>query len=271
MTTPSTLAIIAGSGAYPLLMARAARAAGVQRLAAAAFQNETDPALASAVDEIEWMRVGQLGKMLAFLQKSGASHAVMSGQIAPANLFALRPDMKALVLLAKLRERNAESIFGAVADELAKAGVELLPATMFMDEYIAPAGHIAGPKLSAREESDVAFGFRIAKQTSALDIGQTVVVKAGTVLAVEAFEGTNAAMQRGGELGRGGAVMVKVSKPKQDLRFDVPVIGPVTIETAAAAKVRVLGIEAGRTLLLERRRLIALADERKISIFGVLP
>ena len=142
-------------------------------------------------------------------------------------------------------KRLPGAIFGAIADEMTGIGVELLPATIFMDEYVAPAGHIAGPKISAREESDVAFGFRIAKQTSALDIGQTVVVKGGTVLAVEAFEGTNAAMQRGGELGRGGAVMVKVSKPKQDLRFDVPVIGPVTIETAAAAKVRVLGIEAG--------------------------
>ncbi len=267
--TPNTLAIIAGGGAYPLLMARAARAAGVSRLAAAAFQDETDPALASAVDEIEWMRVGQLGKMLAFLKKSGATHAVMSGQIHPKNLFALRPDMKALVLLAKLRERNAETIFGAIADEIANVGVEMLPATIFMDEYVAPPGLVAGPKLSERELADVAYGFRIAKETSRLDIGQTVVVKAGTVLAVEAFEGTNAAMQRGGELGRGGAVMVKVSKPNQDFRFDVPVIGPVTIETAHAAKVRVLGVEAGRTLLLERRRLIALADERKISIFGV--
>ena len=269
LPVPSTLAIIAGSGSYPLLMARGARAAGVARLAAAAFQNETDPGLSSAVDEIEWMRVGQLGKMLAFLQKSGATHAVMSGQIHPKNLFELRPDMKAILVLAKLRERNAETIFGAIADEMAKVGVELLPATTFMDEYLAPTGLIAGPKLNAREEADVAFGFRIAKQTSALDIGQTVVVKAGTVLAVEAFEGTNSAMQRGGELGRGGSVMVKVSKPDQDFRFDVPVIGPVTIETAHRAKVRVLGVEAGRTLLLERRRLLALADELRISIFGV--
>ena len=269
VSTPNTLAIIAGSGAYPLLMARAARAAGVSRLVAAAFQDETDPALGAAVDEIEWMRVGQLGKMLAFLKKSGATHAVMSGQIHPKNLFALRPDVKAILLLAKLRERNAETIFGAIADEIATVGVEMLPATIFMDEYVAPAGLVAGPKLSARELADVEYGFRIAKETSRLDIGQTVVVKAGTVLAVEAFEGTNAAMQRGGELGRGGAVMVKVSKPNQDFRFDVPVIGPVTIETAHAAKVRVLGVEAGRTLLLERRRLIALADERRISIFGV--
>ena len=268
VSTPTTLAIIAGNGVYPLLMVRAARAAGVSRIAAAAFHDETDPKLAAAVDEIEWMRVGQLGKMLAFLKKSGATKAVMSGQIHPKNLFALRPDMKALVLLAKLRERNAETIFGAIADEMAGIGVELLPATIYMDEYVAPAGLVAGPKLSAREIADVEFGFRIAKETSRLDIGQTVVVKGGTVLAVEAFEGTNTAMQRGGELGRGGAVMVKVSKPNQDFRFDVPVIGPVTIDTAHAAKVRVLGVEAGRTLLLERRRLISLADERRISIFG---
>ena len=269
VSTPRTLAIIAGNGVYPQLMVRAALAAGVTRIAAVAFHDETDAVLARAVDEIEWMRVGQLGKMLAFLKKSGASHAVMSGQINPGNLFALRPDLKAIVVLAKLRERNAETIFGAIADEMTKIGVELLPATSFMDEYLAPAGLIAGPKLSRREESDVAFGFRIAKETSALDIGQTVVVKGGTVLAVEAFEGTNAAMQRGGELGRKDAVMVKVSKPNQDLRFDVPVIGPLTIETARTAKIRVLGVEAGRTLLLERERLLALANEHRISIFGV--
>ena len=268
MPTPTTLAIIAGNGVYPLLMVRAARAAGVKRIAAAAFHDETDPQLAAMVDEIEWMRVGQLGKMIAFLKKSCASHAVMSGQIHPSNLFALRPDLKALVVLAKLRERNAETIFGAIADEMSKAGVELLLATSFMDEYLAPTGLIAGPKLSRREEADIAFGFRIAKETSALDIGQTVVVKAGTVLAVEAFEGTNAAMQRGGELGRKDAVMVKVSKPNQDLRFDVPVIGPLTIETARTAKIRVLGVEAGRTLLLERERLLAIANEHRISIFG---
>ena len=269
MPTPTTLAIIAGNGVYPLLMVRAARTAGVKQIAVAAFHDETDPQLASVVDEIEWMRVGQLGKMIAFLKKSGASHAVMSGQIHPSNLFALRPDLKAILVLAKLRERNAETIFGAIADAMKRAGVELMLATSFMDEYLAPPGLLAGPKLSRREEADVVFGSRIAKETSALDIGQTVVVKAGTVLAVEAFEGTNATMQRGGELGRRDAVMVKVSKPNQDLRFDVPVIGPLTIETARAAKIRVLGVEAGRTLLLERDRLIALANEHRISIFGV--
>lgn len=269
MDTPKTLAIIAGNGVYPQAMARAARAAGVSRLAVAAFQNETDPALASLVDEVEWMRVGQLGKMLNFLQKSGASHAVMSGQIHPKNLFDLRPDIKALIVLARLKRRNAESIFGAIADEMKNVGVELLPATTYMEEHLAPAGLIAGPKMKPRDEEDLHYGFHIAKESSRLDIGQTVVVKNGTVLAVEAFEGTNAAIKRGGELGRKDAMMVKVSKPNQDFRFDVPVIGPLTLEAAREARLRAIGVEAGRTLLLEKEKLAALAQEHRISIFGL--
>lgn len=270
MENQSSLAIIAGSGVYPLAMARSARAAGVSRMVAAAFTGETDPALAQVVDGIEWMRVGQLGKMLAFLEKSGARRAVMAGQIHPRNLFDLRPDFKALFLLARLKQRNAESIFGAIAAEMAAIGVELLPATTYMEEHLAPAGLIAGPRMKPRVEDDVRYGFQIAKETSRLDIGQTVVVKNGTVLAVEAFEGTNAAMKRGGELGRGDAVMVKVSKPGQDFRFDVPVIGPLTLEAAREARIRAIGVEAGRTLLLEREKLIALAAEHRISIFGYL-
>ncbi len=268
MDIPETLAIIAGSGNYPLAMARAARSRGVRRIVVAAFQNETDTEIASLTDNVEWMRVGQLGKMIGFLKNAGTRHAVMSGQIHPKNLFDLRPDLKALMLLGKLRQRNAESIFGAIADEMAKVGVELLPATSFMEEHLATAGHIAGPRLGRREEADVRYGFRIAKETSRLDIGQTVVVKGGTVLAVEAFEGTNAAMKRGGDLGRKDAVMVKVSKPNQDFRFDVPVIGPLTLEAARDARIRVIGVEAGRTLLLERERLTALADEYRIAIVG---
>jgi DUF1009 family protein len=265
---PNTLAIIAGNGVYPLVMARSARANGVSRVVAAAFQNETEPELSSLVDEIEWMRVGQLGRMLDFFKRTGAHHAVMSGQIHPRNLFELRPDIKALLLLGRLRRRNAESIFGAIADELGKAGVELLPATIYLEHYLASAGRIAGPRLSRRELDDVRFGFETAKEISRLDIGQTVVVKAGTVLAVEAFEGTDAAAKRGGELGRKGAVMVKVSKPKQDLRFDVPVIGPVTLETAHEAGIRVVAVEAHKTLLLQREEVFAFADTRRISIFG---
>ncbi|MEI6712470.1 MAG: UDP-2,3-diacylglucosamine diphosphatase LpxI [Verrucomicrobiota bacterium] len=267
--TPHTLAIIAGNGVYPHAMVKGARNAGVSRIVVAAFQNETDPSLASLVDQIEWMRVGQLGKLISFLKSSGAKHAVMSGQIAPKNLFDLRPDLKALMLLGKLRERNAETIFGAIADAMADAGVELLLATTFMEECLAPSGLIAGPSLGRRETSDLEFGLRIAKETSRLDIGQTVVVKGGTVLAVEAFEGTNAAILRGGELGKKDAVMVKVSKPNQDLRFDVPVIGPITLETARQAKLSAIGIEAGKTLLLEGDRLKSLAAEYRISIVGL--
>ncbi len=250
-------------------MIRGARKAGVKRIVAAAFQNETDPSLTSLVDSIEWMRVGQLGKMLSFLKDSGAREAVMSGQISPKNLFDLRPDLKAFLLLAKLRERNAESIFGAIADGMTAVGVHLLPATTFMEEYLAPEGLISGSKPGRKELSDLDFGFRIAKESSRLDIGQTVVVKGGTVLAVEAFEGTNAAILRGGNLGKKGAVMVKVSKPHQDFRFDVPVIGPVTLKTAAEAGLSAIGIEAGRTLLLERERLEELAQFHKISLFGL--
>lgn len=250
-------------------MARAARSAGVSRISVAAFHNETNPELADLVEEIEWMRVGQLGKMLRFLTATGATHAVMSGQIHPKNLFDLRPDLKALIVLGKLKRRNAESIFGAIAEEMRLAGVTLLSATTFMDESLAGRGLIAGPKLSRREEEDVRYGFTIAKETSRLDIGQTVVVKGGTVLAVEAFEGTNAAMKRGGELGRKDAVMVKVSKPNQDFRFDVPVIGPLTLDAARESRIRVLGIEAGRTLLLERDLLEKRAAEARISIVGL--
>jgi DUF1009 family protein len=150
-------------------------------------------------------------------------------------------------------------------------GIELLSATTFMDEYLAPVGLIAGSKLGRREESDIALGFRIAKEVSRLDIGQTVVVKGGTVLAVEAFEGTNAALKRGGELGRKDAVMVKVSKPNQDFRFDVPVVGPLTLEAARDARIRVIGVEAGRTLLLEKERLTRMAQELRISLVGIPP
>lgn len=263
-----TLAIIAGNGVYPFAMARAARAAGIRRIAVAAFQNETDPALAELADDIEWMRVGQLGRMLKFLQASGAQAAVMAGQIHPRNLFDLRPDMKALLLLGKMRARNAETIFGAIAAEVEAIGVKLLPATTYMEEYLAPAGLFAGPRLSRREELDVEYGGRIAKESSRLDIGQTVVVKAGSVLAVEAFEGTNAAIERGGALGRKDAVVVKVSKPRQDFRFDVPVIGPLTLDAARAVKIRVIAVEAGRTLLLEREKLLAQAARDRISLFG---
>ncbi len=263
--------IIAGNGHYPFQLAAAARRKGVRPLVAAAFENETDPGLAGEVDEIRWMRVGQLGKLLSFARQCGARRAMMAGQIAPKNLFDLRPDWKALLILARLKERNAETLFGAVAGALAEAGVELLPATTYLEDFLARPGLIAGPAPSRRQWDDVAYGFRIAKEVSRLDIGQTVVVRHGTVLAVEGFEGTNEALLRGGQLGRGRGTAVKVSKPGQDFRFDVPVIGPLTLEHAARAGLRVVAVEAGCTLLLEPERLGQLATGHKISIVGVEP
>lgn len=263
---PQTIGMIAGNGIYPETFARAARAAGVDLIAAAAFTDETEPHLADLVDEINWLRVGQLGKMIKFFKSHGVAEAVMVGQIAPKNLFDLRPDLRLLKMLSKVKERNAETLFTAIADELAKDGVSLLPATTFLEDLLPAAGHVCGPELSERQEEDAAFGFRIAKETSRLDIGQTVVVKKGTVLAVEAFEGTNEAMKRGGTLGKGEAMMVKVSKPDQDFRFDVPVIGPATIETAAGSGVNAIIIEAGSTLLLGKEEVLRLCEQQRITI-----
>ncbi len=266
MNAPAVLGIIAGNGVYPRQLADAARKAGVRKIIAAAFSDETDPALTPHVDLIEWMRVGQLSRLLKFFREQEIRHAVMAGQIAPKNLFDLRPDWKALLVLAKLKQRNAESIFAAIANELAKVDVDLLPATSFLEDCLAQAGLIVGPKLSRREEKDVDLGWKIAKEIARLDIGQTVLVKNGTVLAVEAFEGTNDAIKRGGTLARKGAVMIKVAKSNQDMRFDVPVIGSETIKVATEAKLRVIAVEAAKTLLLERSAIVDFAGRSKISV-----
>jgi DUF1009 family protein len=248
------------------LLADGARRAGVRKIVAAAFTDETDPALEQHVELIEWMRVGQLGRFLKFFRGQNIHHAIMAGQIAPKNLFDLRPDLKALILLGKLKERNAESVFAAIGDELAKIDVDLLSATTFLEDSLAQPGLIAGPRVSSRQEHDVELGWNAAKEIARLDIGQTIIIKNGTIVAVEALEGTNEAVKRGGTLAREGAVMVKVSKPNQDMRFDVPVIGVETIRVAAESGVRVIAVEAGKTLLLERDAVIALANSSKISV-----
>src|SRR5437899_11257327 len=184
--------------------------------------------------------------MLCTLRDARITRAIMAGQMAPRNLFDLHPDWRALLLLAKMKQRNAESIFRAIAVELDKIGVALLPATTFLEDFLAGKGLIAGPKLSRREKSDIDLGWDIAQKIAELDIGQTVIVKNGTVLAIEGFDGTNETMRRGGTLGRGRAVMIKVAKPNQDMRFDVPVIGRETISVAAEAKVRVIALEASQ-------------------------
>jgi DUF1009 family protein len=271
MVPSRIIGVIAGSGVYPETFIAAARrnSPGV-KLAVAAFHGETKPELADQADAIEWFRVAQLGKMIKFFKREGVTEAVMMGQISPRNLFDLRPDLRVLMILARVKERNAETLFGAIADELAKEGITVLNATTFLEDHLPGPGHVCGPSFKKRQLADADFGFRIAKQTSALDIGQSVVVRHGTVLAVEAFEGTNNCIKRGGELGHGKDVMlVKVSKPNQDFRFDVPVVGPLTIETCAAAGVTGIAIEAGKTLLLEKERVAALCDKLQVGIHAV--
>jgi hypothetical protein len=268
MAIPSldTIGIIAGNGIYPETFIAHARKAGVRKLAACAFENETKPEIATKVEAVEWVRVGQLSKMIKFFKREGVTQCVMVGQIAPKNLFDLRPDFRTLLMLARLKQRNAETLFGGIADELKKEGIELLPATTFLDELMPKAGLVAGPSFKKRREEDIDYGFHIAKESSRLDIGQTVVVKNGTVLAVEAFEGTNDCVKRGGTLGKGSATMVKVSKPNQDMRFDVPVVGPATIQTAADAGVDVIGVEAGMTLILGKDEVEKLCQTLKVSL-----
>ena len=268
MVHPRTIGIIAGSGVYPeTFLAAARRQAPGVRLVVAAFHGETKPELAAQADAIEWFRVAQLGKVLRYFRRERVGEAVMMGQISPKKLFDMRPDLRVLIILARLKERNAETLFGAIVEELAKEGIVVLPATTFLDDHLPGPGHVCGPPFTQRQLGDAEFGFRIAKHTSALDIGQSVVVRHGTVLAVEAFEGTNACIQRGGELGHGKDVMlIKVSKPDQDFRFDVPVIGPHTIETCAAAGVGAITLEAGKTLLLEKELVAELCDHHKIGI-----
>lgn len=261
-----TIGIIAGNGIYPQTFVAGARKAGVRKLACCAFEGETRTDIASKVDAIEWVRVGQLSKMIKFFVREGVKECVMVGQIAPKNLFDLRPDLRTLLMLARLKQRNAETLFSAIGDELKNDGIELLPATTFLEDLIPAAGHVVGPTLKKRRWEDVDYGFGIAKETSRLDIGQTVVVKNGTVLAVEAFEGTNECVKRGGVLGRGGATMVKVSKPDQDMRFDVPVVGPETIKNAGENGVDVIAVEAGKTLVLARDEVEKLCLTLKVSL-----
>lgn len=263
-----TIGVIAGNGIYPESFVQAARKRGV-RLVMAAFKGETREEMADLVDEIKWFRVGQLGGVIKFFRKQGASEAIMVGQIAPRNLFDLWPDLRTLKVLHGVKERNAESLFGAIADELEKDGITLLLATTFLEKQLAGEGRLFGPPLKERDWEDVEFGRRIVKETSALDIGQSIVVRRGTVLAVEAFEGTDECIKRGGKLGKGTDVtLVKVSKPNQDMRFDVPVIGPKTIDSCREAGVGTIAVESGKTLFLGLEEIESKCTEGKISIVG---
>lgn len=266
---PEELGIIAGSGAYPRLLAESAKKQGVRRVHAVCFTGETDRDIRNRADETTWVRLGRLDAFLEAVAATRIRQFVMVGQIKPTHLFHLRLDTRMLALLARLPRRNAETIFGAIGEELRGIGVELLPAWQFMESSMPAAGQLGGPAPTEAQRADVELGLRVAKVTSGLDVGQTVVVKQGTILAIEAFEGTNEAIRRGAKLGGPGAAVVKVAKKGHDMRFDIPVIGEHTFKVLKEAKAGVLAVEAGRTILLEREKLVAVAAAMGLSFVAV--
>ncbi len=257
--TPEKLGLIAGRGAYPLLLADSAKKQGVRHLFAIAFRGETARGIGRLADSVVWLRVGQLQAMLDAIRDSAVPGVVMAGQIAPRNLFSVRPDARMFGLLRRLDRWNAHTIFGAIGDELRAIGVELLPASSFMEAAMPAPGTIGGREPTEGELADIRFGIEVARSVSALEIGQTVVVKQGVVLAVEAFEGTDETLLRAGRLGGPGAVAVKVAKRGHDMRFDIPVVGERTFRMLRRIRAGALAVEAGRTILLEREKLVKTA------------
>jgi DUF1009 family protein len=261
-----TIGIIAGGGKFPLMVARAARAQGL-RVAAVAHQGETDPAICEFVDIITWIRLGQLGHLVSALKKMGALRAVMAGTIAKRRMFGkVRPDLKGIALMSRLAVLQDDHILRAVAEELRKSGIEVVSSTVCLPGLTAEAGCLTCRRPTRREDQDIRFGWTIAKALGELDIGQCVVVRRRTVLAVEAIEGTDETISRGGRLAGADAVVVKVSKPGQDMRFDVPAVGLGTIKTMAATHCSALALEAGKTLIFDRPEMIALANEARITV-----
>lgn len=269
---PKTVGLIAGNGRLPFAFAEAARARGVS-VAAVAIRQETDPALERQVDRAGWFHVGELSGMIAFLKAAGCSDVVMAGQIQIRHVFEdwekLAVDPLALDLLARMGDRRGDSVLGAVADVLEANGLRLREATMLLEDSVARPGTLTKRAPTDEERADIAFGWRMAKSVAGLAIGQTVVVKRLAVVAVEAAEGTDACILRAGKLGGEGTVVVKVSKPGHDPRFDLPVIGTPTVRALSEAHAAVLAVEAGRTLIIGREEISRIADEAGIAIVAL--
>lgn len=263
------LVLLAGRGDYPLQLAQSARAQGVKRIVAIAFRHETERSLVNHVDNVHWLYLGQFGSVLEILKSEGIKVAVMAGQITPTHLFSLRFDRFTLDVLARLKQRNAHTIYGAACDEMKAIGVDLLPASLFMEKAMPEPGLIGGRHPTESEMADIRMGLHVAKMTSGIEIGQTVVIKEGTILAVEAFEGTDETILRAGKLSKGGAVIVKVAKKGHDMRFDIPIVGLRTLKNIRKSKAGVLAVEARRTILLEREKLIAEANRLGMSFIAV--
>lgn len=263
------IGIIAGGGQFPLLFAQAVRRHGL-KVYAAAHQGETDETLADQVDALQWVRLGQLGKIIDFFKKEGVIKTVFIGSITKTNIFRdVRPDLKGLGLWNKIDIKQDDSILRAIADRLAKDGIEVVASTSYVPELLFPQGILTRKKLTKEQKNDIVFGWKIARAMGGLDIGQCVVVRNQTVLAVEAIEGTDAAIRLGGTLGKEKAVVVKLKKPNQDLRFDLPAVGEKTIVSMLEVKAAVLAVEAGYALFFDRESVIQAADAAGLVVVGV--
>jgi DUF1009 family protein len=263
------LGLIAGNGKFPLIFAAEAKREGYS-VVAVAHRGESDEEIEKIVDGITWVYVGQLGKMIAAFRRAGVTEAVMAGGIRKVKLFGnFRPDLRGARFLAKVKSREDDAQLRGIADELAADGIRILESTLCLPHIIPAEGVLTKRAPLRKEWVDIKLGFHAAKEFGRLGIGQTVVVKNRVVVAVEAVEGTDAAIQRGGALAQSGCVIVKVSKPQQDLRFDVPAVGVDTVANIHKIGGTVLAIEAGKTILLEKESLLRQADGYGISVVGV--
>jgi hypothetical protein len=263
--------LIAGNGQFPFLVLEGARRAGVS-LSVAAIKEETDPSIEKFADNVVWVGIGQLSKMIRFFKREGVERAIMAGQVKHVQIFSgAVPDLRMLKMLVRLPQRNTDALIGGVADELAREGIELIDSTFFIKDQIPDVGTLSRREPDQKERENVAYGLEIAKEIARLDLGQTIVVRAKACVAIEAMEGTDAVIRRAGSLARGRLTVIKVAKPDQDMRFDVPVVGLSTIESMIEAGATCLAITAGRTLIFDRNQLLALADKHRIVVQAVRP
>ena len=263
------LGLIAGNGTFPFLVLEGAQKAGAQ-VAVAAIREETDPNIEKVSDNVTWVGVGQLGKMLRFFKKEGVDKAIMAGQVKHVQIFSSSiPDLRMVKMLLRLPRKNTDALIGAVANELASEGIELIDSTYFLQEHLPQPGILTKRKPDERERGDIEYGLEVAHEIARLDLGQTIVVRDRACVAIEAMEGTDAVIRRAGELVRGRLTVVKIAKPGQDMRFDVPVVGLSTIQTRIDAGATCLCLTAGKTLMFERAEMRQLADKNKIAIFAV--
>jgi DUF1009 family protein len=261
--------LIAGNGKFPFLVVEGARKAGAS-LAVAAIREETDPAIERVAERVVWVGIGQLGKMIRFFKREGVRQAIMAGQVKHVQIFSgALPDVRMLKMLLRLPRRNTDALIGAVADELASEGIELIDSTYFLQDHLPRAGTLTRREPTERERGDIDYGLEVAREIARLDLGQTIVVRSRACVAIEAMEGTDATVKRAGELARGRLTVVKVAKPDQDMRFDVPVVGVPTVETMIEAGATCLCVTAGKTLIFDREEMLKLADAKRISIVAV--